>query len=89
MVIIEKNTWATIMPEHLMLMSREASTPLLMTLWMKMTHDSLDEDESRWHVKLVWQALQAGCDISAAQLAVSGYRQQASVAQWAETATAI
>ena len=23
------------MPEHLMLMSREAATPLLMTLWMK------------------------------------------------------
>lgn len=35
------------MPKHLMLMSREASTPLLMTLWMKMTHDSLGEDASR------------------------------------------
>ena len=55
-----------------------------MTAWMKMSHDK------SWRVKLVWQALQAGFDTSAAQLAISGYRQQALVtAQWVETATAI
>lgn len=51
MVLISTNSWAPQMPESIVLMSREAQTPPLMTLWMKMhlhmTRDSLDEDESR------------------------------------------